>query len=81
MIGEQAHKGMFFIKGEVKAQSQGASPESNLSTCAVRQLSCFVNGLLTIIVARLFMDHSVTLGCLLPNSLNHFSYLTFYNSS
>jgi hypothetical protein len=45
-----------------------------------RQLSCFLNGLLTV-VARLLTGQSVTLDCLLPNSLNHFSDLIFSNSS
>lgn len=47
---------------------------------STRQLSCFLNGLLTV-VARLLTGQSVTLGCLLPNSLNPFSDFTFSNSS
>ena len=45
-----------------------------------RQISCFLNGLLTV-VAQLLTGQSVTLGRLLPNSFNHFSDFTFSNSS
>ncbi len=43
-------------------------------------LSCFVNGLLTVI-AQLLNGQSLTLGRLFPMPLNHFSNLAFSNSS
>jgi hypothetical protein len=47
---------------------------------STRSLSCFLNGLLTI-VAQLLNGQSLTLGRLFPLPLNHFSNLTFSNSS
>ena len=43
-------------------------------------LSCFVNGLLTI-VAQLLMGKSLTFGSLFPLPLSHFNDLAFANSS
>ncbi len=45
-----------------------------------RQISCFLNGLLTV-VARLLNCQSVALGRLLPFSFNHFIDLAFSDSS
>ncbi len=45
-----------------------------------RQISCFLNGLLTV-VARLLNGQSIALGRLLPFSFNHFSDLAFSDSS
>lgn len=45
-----------------------------------RQISCFLNGLLTV-VARLLNCQSVALGRLFPFSFNHFSDLAFSDSS
>lgn len=44
------------------------------------QLSCFVNGLLTVI-AQLLNGQSISFGRLFPLSLNHFNDLAFSNSS
>ncbi|MDJ0744901.1 MAG: hypothetical protein QNJ32_16275 [Xenococcaceae cyanobacterium MO_167.B27] len=46
----------------------------------VRSLSCFLNGLLTV-VAQLLNGQSITLGRLFPLPLNHFNHLAFSNSS
>ncbi len=54
--------------------TKSLSGKEERATSPSRQVSCFLNGLLTI-VARLLMGQSVTLGCLLPNSLNPFSQL------
>ena len=45
-----------------------------------RQISCFLNGLLTVI-ARLLNGQSLTFGRLSPLSFNHFSDLSFSDSS
>lgn len=45
-----------------------------------RSLSCFVNGLLTV-VAQLLNSQSLSFGRLFPSHLNHFSNLAFSNSS
>jgi hypothetical protein len=44
-----------------------------------RSLSCFVNGLLTV-VAQLLNGESLTLGRLFPLPLSHFNDLAFANS-
>ena len=46
----------------------------------IRHISCFLNGLLTIL-ARLLNGQSITLGRLLPISFNHFQDFAFSNSS
>ena len=57
------------------------SDESKLPQLTpTRQISCFLNGLLTV-VARLLNNQSLPLGCLFPLSFNHFSDLTFSDSS
>lgn len=52
----------------------------NSGTTPLYSLSCFVNGLLTVI-AQLLNGKSLCFGRLFPLSLNHFSNLTFSNSS
>ena len=59
---------------------EGSSAELNSAACETRHISCFLNGLLTVI-ARLLNGQSITLGCLLPFSFNHFSDLAFPDSS
>ena len=54
--------------------------EKSSSTNSTRQVSCFLNGLLTVI-ARLLNSQPITLGRLLPISFNHFQDLAFSNSS
>ena len=43
-------------------------------------ISCFLNGLLTVI-AQLLNGQSISFGSLFPLPLNHFSNLHFFNSS
>ena len=45
-----------------------------------RQISCFLNGLLTVI-AQLLNGQSIAFGCLFPLSFNHFNDLNFSDSS
>jgi hypothetical protein len=74
---------MVTLGGEPPTQSDAPliTPQQELQKpCATRQLSCFLNGLLTVI-ARLLSGQSLTFDCLLPHSLNSFSYFTFSNSS
>ena len=52
------------------------SPSSNIN----HSLSCFINGLLTVI-AQLLNGQSLSFGRLFPLPLNHFSNLAFSNSS
>ncbi len=59
---------------------EGSSAEFNSAACETRHISCFLNGLLTVI-ARLLNGQSITLGRLLPFSFNHFSDLAFPDSS
>ena len=59
---------------------EGSSAELNFAACEPRQISCFLNGLLTVI-ARLLNGQSITLGPLLPISFNHFSDFAFSDSS
>ena len=49
-------------------------------TSSAYSLSCFVNGLLTV-VAQLLNGESLTLGRLFPLPLSHFNDLAFANSS
>jgi hypothetical protein len=58
----------------VTAQPSLSSPPS------ARSLSCFLNGLLTI-VAQLLNGQSLSIGRLFPLPLNHFPDLAFSNSS
>ncbi len=60
--------------------SEGSSAEFKAPACEPRQISCFLNGLLTVI-ARLLKGQSLPLGRLLPFSFNHFSDLAFPDSS
>ncbi len=60
--------------------SEGSSAEFKAPACEPRQISCFLNGLLTVI-ARLLKGQSIPLGRLLPFSFNHFSDLAFPDSS
>ena len=53
---------------------------STSSATSTPTLSCFVNGLLTV-VAQLLNGQSITLGRLFPLPLNHFNDLAFSNSS
>ena len=72
---------MVTLGGESDTQSdKSLSGKEERAISPSRQVSCFLNGLLTV-VARLLMGKSVTLGCLLPNSLNPFRHLSFSNSS
>ncbi|MGV2830688.1 hypothetical protein [Myxosarcina sp. GI1(2024)] len=50
------------------------------SSTTNRSLSCFLNGLLTVI-AQLLNSQPISFGRLFPLSLNHFSDLHFSNSS
>ena len=60
--------------------SEGSSAEFNSTAGEPRHISCFLNGLLTVI-ARLLNGQSISLGRLLPFSFNHFSDLAFEDSS
>lgn len=62
------------------AQELIADSHQSPSTNLTRQVSCFLNGLLTVI-ARLLNGQPITLGRLLPISFNHFTDLAFSNSS
>jgi len=64
-----------------KTESENPSVSNDLFSNAVtRQVSCFVNGLLTIL-ACLLKGESLNLGHLLPSSFNSFHHLAYSNSS
>jgi len=74
---------MLALGGESHSQSERPLSERQDKfppPCTTRQLSCFLNGLLTV-VARLLTGQSVTLDCLLPHSLNPFNYFILSDSS
>ena len=60
--------------------SEGSSAEFNSTAGEPRHISCFLNGLLTVI-ARLLNGQSISLGRLRLFSFNHFSDLAFEDSS
>lgn len=66
---------------EVKSHDELISPtEQSASRAPIRHISCFLNGLLTIIV-RLLMGQSITLGRLFPLPFNHPSHFFISDSS
>ena len=74
---------MVTLGGESETRSDDelisdAKPSS--STNSTRQVSCFLNGLLTVL-ARLLKGQPITLGRLLPISFNDFQDFAFSNSS
>ncbi len=61
------------LGGEQEAQSHDqliSEKELSLPITPIRQISCFLNGLLTIL-ARLLMGQPITLGRLFPLPFNH----------
>ena len=72
--------------GNCFSSSQSTPTRKRLSedfssvACEPRQISCFLNGLLTV-VAQLLNGQSISLGRLFPLPLSHFNNLAFSNSS
>lgn len=60
--------------------SDQADRRARSQTASAYSLSCFVNGLLTV-VAQLLNGESLTLGRLFPLPLSHFNDLAFADSS
>ncbi|MDJ0633464.1 MAG: transposase [Xenococcaceae cyanobacterium MO_188.B29] len=74
---------MVTLGGESETQSDEeliSDSEQSSSTNSTRQVSCFLNGLLTV-VAQLLNGQSLTLGRLLPIPFSHFKDLAFEDSS
>ena len=74
---------MVTLGGESETQSAReliSDSEKSSSINSTRQISCFLNGLLTVL-ARLLNGQPITLGRLLPISFNHFQDFAFSNSS
>ncbi len=71
------------LGGELEAESEGeliSDGSESPSMNSLRQISCFLNGLLTIL-ARLLMGLPIAFGRLFPLSFNHPSYSFISDSS